>query len=81
MGTVTCSWEDEGGVTFSDLTLSNSWAAKNMFVGIFRARLKKRSFGKKQSSDLDHSFNGLWKPRDKHYGLLIAHDCTQIATV
>ena len=52
-------------MTFSDLTLSNSWATKNIIFGIFRARRKKRSFGKKQSSDLDHSFNGLWKPRDK----------------
>ena len=52
-------------MTFSDLTLSNCWATKNLIFGIFRARRKKRSFGKKQSSDLDHSFNGLWKPREE----------------
>ena len=63
MGAVICSWEDEGGVTFSDLTLSNSWATKTTIFWIFRARRKKRSFGKKQSSNLDHYFNGLWKPR------------------
>ena len=63
LGAVICSWEDEGAVTVSDLTLSNSWATKTMILWIFRARRKKRSFGKKQSSDLDHSFNGLWKPR------------------
>ena len=39
-----------------------------MIFGIFRARRKKRSFGKKPSSDLDHSFNGLWKPRDREEG-------------
>ena len=65
LGAVICSWEDEGGVTFSDLTLSNSWATKTMIFLIFRARRKKRTFGKKQSSDLDHSFNGLWKPREQ----------------
>ena len=64
LGAVICSWEDEGGVTFSDLTRSNYWATKSMFFWIFRARRKQRSFGKKQSSDLDHSFNGLWKPRE-----------------
>ena len=63
LGAVICSWEDEGGVTVSDLTLSNPWAANAMISWIFRARRKKRSFGKKQPSDLDHSFNGLWKPR------------------
>ena len=62
LGAVICSWEDEGGVTVSDLTLSNSWATNSMICWIFRAR-KKRSFGKKQSSDLDHSVNGLWNPR------------------
>ena len=30
LGAVVCSWEDEGGVTVSDLTLSDSWATKTM---------------------------------------------------
>ena len=64
LGAVICSWEDEGGVTFSDLTLSNSWATnKTCFFGYSGPGAKKRSFGKKQSSDLDHYFNGLWKPK------------------
>ena len=46
LGAVICSWEDEGGVTFSDLTLSNSWATKTIIFWIFRAWRKKRSFGK-----------------------------------
>ena len=57
LGAVICSWEDEG-------TLRNTWATKTTILWIFRARRKKTSFGKKKSSDLDHSFNGLWEPRD-----------------
>ena len=33
LGAVICSWEDEGAVTFSDLTLSNYWATKTCFFG------------------------------------------------
>ena len=33
-------------MTVSDLTLSNSWATNTMILWIFRARRKKRSFGK-----------------------------------
>ena len=38
LGAVICSWEDEGGVTVSDLTLSNSWATKTTVFWIFRGR-------------------------------------------
>ena len=47
LGAVICSREDEGGVTVSDLTLSNPWATKTMVFWTFRARRKTRSFGKK----------------------------------
>ena len=47
LGAVICSWEDEGGVTFSDLTLSNSWATKTMVVLDVQGQAQKTVFRQK----------------------------------